>query len=113
VPAKKRSTDVSVTTHVSTDPALRQLLKLVHALQTQVTNMDAATQAALTAQRAEMDRAATLQQQQQTLLEGLNAKLAAMGGADPAVVAGIAADTDSLKATNDKSAAALVANTPA
>jgi hypothetical protein len=113
VPAKKRSADISVTAHVPSDPLLRKLLTQLSALEAQVHTMDAATQAALTALRAELDRAITLEQANKTLLEGLNAKLAAGATTDPAVAAAITADTASLKDTNDKSAAAIVANTPA
>ena len=73
--------------------------------------MHAQIQASLDAQAVEITRQQTLEQQTKTLLEGLNAQIAA--GSNPAeIVAAIDGKTATIKATNDASAADIVANTP-
>jgi hypothetical protein len=73
--------------------------------------MHADIAAALEAQSTEIAKTQTLEQQNKTLLEGLNAKIEA-GGNPAEVAAAVAANTAKLKTANDAIEADILANTP-
>ncbi len=98
---------VRETTATQLHDVLHQLVSLAK----KVDKMHADIQAALDAQGTEITRTQTLEGQNKTLLEGLNAQIQA-GGSPAEVATAITGKTATLKTANDAIAADIVANTP-
>ena len=100
---------------VSVTQRLDQILTHVRVLVTQVTQMDAVTQAKMDALLAQVTRMSGIEQGFETLLSGLSAQIAELkkGQTDPAILAMLDNITGMVSTVADKGAAAITANSPA
>lgn len=94
---------------------LDQIITLLTAILAEEKTMDAATQASLDKLNLAVTEQTTVEASVETLLTGLSAQIAALkaGVTNPAVIAALDAATAIITADNTKTAAAVVANTPA
>lgn len=108
--------DLHITLDIpSVTTLLTQILTQLRAMQAQELIMDKATQDSIDKLNAAVADQTTIEASVETLLTGMAAQIAALktGVSDPAVIAAIDAASAIVVADNAKTAAALVANTPA